>query len=97
MHLAHDRRELRCVAGVPRQRTSGARSSGSSRSSRFADDLWGSADPASRLSDGRPLHVLRDGEQYVLSIELPFTDADELDLTRNSDELFVAVGPTAAT
>jgi arsenite/tail-anchored protein-transporting ATPase len=29
----------------------------------------------------------------VLSIELPFTEALELDLTRNSDELFVAVGP----
>lgn len=60
---------------------------------RFATDLWGSADPATRLSDGKPLRVSRDGEQFVLSIELPFTEADELDLTRNSDELFVAVGP----
>jgi arsenite/tail-anchored protein-transporting ATPase len=60
---------------------------------RFAADLWGDADPASRLSDGRPLRVERDGEDYVLSIELPFTEALELDLTRNSDELFVALGP----
>jgi len=59
----------------------------------FAADLWGGADPAARLSDGRPLRVERDGEDYVLSIELPFTEALELDLTRNSDELFVAVGP----
>ena len=60
---------------------------------RFAEDLWGDVDPAARLSDTRPLHVVRDGEQYVLSIELPFTEAQDLDLTRNSEELFVAVGP----
>ena len=60
---------------------------------RFAEDLWGDVDPATRLSDTRPLHVVRDGEQYVLSIELPFTEAQDLDLTRNSEELFVAVGP----
>jgi len=60
---------------------------------RFAEDLWGEVDPSIRLSDMRPLRVARDGEQYVLSIELPFTETTELDLTRNSEELFVAVGP----
>ena len=29
----------------------------------------------------------------VLSVELPFTERDEVDLTRNDDELFIAVGP----
>ena len=30
---------------------------------------------------------------FKLSIELPFTERDEVDLTRNADELFIAVGP----
>src|SRR5690606_34392694 len=60
---------------------------------RFADDLWGGTDPAERLVRSRPLQLARDGEQHVLSIELPFTDRSELDLTRTGDELSITVGP----
>jgi len=59
----------------------------------FADDLWGELDPADRLVRSRPLRIARDGAQFVLSVELPFTERSELDLTRTGDELSVAVGP----
>jgi len=59
----------------------------------FAVQLWGGTDPSARLVDDQPLRIRRDGEQVVLSIELPFTERDEIDLTRNVDELFIAVGP----
>ncbi len=59
----------------------------------FAVQLWGGADASARLVDHQPLRIQREGEQVVLSIELPFTERDEVDLTRNVDELFIAVGP----
>ena len=63
----------------------------------FARQLWQDLDPAERLSSGLPLRVERDRDQIVLSIELPFTGQHELDVTRNRDELFVAVGPHRRT
>jgi arsenite/tail-anchored protein-transporting ATPase len=59
----------------------------------LAGDLWGTTDPLERLVDGRPLRVAADGGRFVLSVDLPFADRSELDLTRTGDELYVAVGP----
>ncbi|CAB4893434.1 unannotated protein [freshwater metagenome] len=59
----------------------------------FAQGLWGEADPSARLVTGRPLRVERDGDAYVLSLELPFADSEDLDLTRSGDELFISIGP----
>lgn len=59
----------------------------------LAECMWGGTDPSQRLVDEQPLRMTADGSRLVLSIELPFTDRDEIDLTRNTDELFVAVGP----
>lgn len=59
----------------------------------LAEHLWGRADPSARLLDEQPLRISADGDRVVLSIELPFAGRDEIDLTRNADELFVAVGP----
>ena len=55
--------------------------------------LWKGVDAGARLVDQQPLRLARDGDDYVLSIRLPFTERDQIDLTRNADELFVAVGP----
>jgi arsenite-transporting ATPase len=60
---------------------------------RFGDDLWGELDPAARLVHELPLRMDADGDDVVLSIRLPFTERDEIDLTRSADELYVAVGP----
>ena len=40
-----------------------------------------------------PLHLERTDDGDVLSIDLPFTDEDELSLGRRDDELLVRVGP----
>lgn len=60
---------------------------------RFGDDLWGDVDPSARLVHELPLRMEADGDDVVLSIRLPFTERDEIDLTRSADELYVAVGP----
>ncbi len=59
----------------------------------FADRLYGDADAASVLHTGAPLTVKRRGTRSVLSVELPFTDRDDLELGRHDGELLVRVGP----
>jgi arsenite-transporting ATPase len=59
----------------------------------FADLLYGERDAAAVLHQGEPLTVERRGDVFVLSLELPFADHDDLDLGRVGDELLVRVGP----
>ena len=59
----------------------------------FADLLYGDENAAAVLHAGEPLTVEKRGDDYVLSIELPFADHDDLDLGRVEDELLVRVGP----
>ena len=59
----------------------------------FADGLWGEVDASCRLLTGRPLRVDREGDEYVLSIDLPFADSEDLDLSRSGDDLFISIGP----
>ena len=61
--------------------------------SAFAAELWGDVDPADRLVHGLPIRVDRGEGGYVLTMDLPFTERDEIDLTRSEDELHVTVGP----
>ena len=66
---------------------------GVDRLRRFAENLYGDADPAAVLHEGAPLRVEPRGNDYVLSLELPFADRDDLDLGRVEGELLVRVGP----
>jgi arsenite-transporting ATPase len=59
----------------------------------FGDILYRGQDAAAVLHEGDPLRVERRGDDYVMSIELPFADHDELELGRVEDELLVRVGP----
>jgi arsenite-transporting ATPase len=59
----------------------------------FADALYGDVDPASVLHEGEPVKVEKRGTESVLSIQLPFTDRDDLELGRHDGELLVRVGP----
>jgi arsenite-transporting ATPase len=59
----------------------------------FADILYGDHDPAAVLHKGEPMRVERRDKDFILSIELPFADQDDLDLGRVEDELLVRVGP----
>jgi arsenite/tail-anchored protein-transporting ATPase len=66
---------------------------GLSRLRPFADAIYGEGDPAARLHRGQPIRVHRRGDGHVLTIQLPFTDRDDLDLGRRGDELVITVGP----
>ena len=59
----------------------------------FGGTLYGDADPASVLYKGTPLKVQRRGKRSVLSIQIPFTARDDLELGRHDGELLVRVGP----
>ena len=65
----------------------------------FASDLYGTAEsfdalgPPDAASAVDPLLVERSGEEFVLSLALPFAERSELDLVRSGDELVLTVGP----
>ncbi len=54
--------------------------------------LFGDGDPTTVHYRGKPYRVLREGDGYVLQVELPFTERGELQLSRRSDELILHVG-----
>lgn len=55
----------------------------------FADETYGDADPFGLRSLPEPLQVERVDGEYVLTLALPFTDRDEMDLARKGDELVI--------
>ena len=59
----------------------------------FGESLYGTTDPTAMLHDGDPLSVTRSRGAYVLKLELPFADRDDLEVGRHGDELLVRVGP----
>lgn len=58
----------------------------------FGDALYGDLDPVAVLHHGDPLRVEKRGTLAVLSLELPFTGRDDLELGRRDGELLVRVG-----
>ncbi|HEX5096922.1 MAG TPA: TRC40/GET3/ArsA family transport-energizing ATPase, partial [Acidimicrobiia bacterium] len=61
--------------------------------SQFGGALYGSLDPTARLADLEPLRVEAVGDTLVLSLHLPFTHSNEVELGRTEQELFLSVGP----
>jgi arsenite-transporting ATPase len=59
----------------------------------FAAVVYGELDPAASLHVGEPLKVFRRGSAYHLTLQLPFTGHDDLEVGRRDDELLVRVGP----
>jgi arsenite-transporting ATPase len=59
----------------------------------FADRIYGDRDAASILYTGQPLTITSEEGRSTLTLELPFTDRDDLELGRRGDELLVKVGP----
>jgi arsenite/tail-anchored protein-transporting ATPase len=59
----------------------------------FAKNLYGEADVAARLSHTEPFQVDASGDALLLSVQLPFTERDEVRLGRTGDELVLTVGP----
>jgi arsenite-transporting ATPase len=58
----------------------------------FAAALYGLRDPVARLGEMEPFRIDAVGNALVLSLPLPFTERDEVELARSNGELFIAVG-----
>lgn len=59
----------------------------------FGQILYGDEQAHGVLSATEPMRVERRGDDWVLSLELPFTDRDDLEVGRRGDELLIRVGP----
>ena len=59
----------------------------------FAKNLYGDTDGAARLSHTEPFRVDADGAALLLSVQLPFTEREDVKLGRTDDELVLTVGP----
>ena len=54
--------------------------------------LYGTDDPTSFFYRGRPYEVVRDNGGFLVSVDLPFTDKDQISLSRHADELVIDLG-----
>jgi arsenite/tail-anchored protein-transporting ATPase len=70
---------------------------GAERLLEFGSELYTRQDPAAVLFNDDPMTIRKQGDAYVLSLRLPFTRREDLDLSQKADELFVRVGPYRRT
>ena len=63
----------------------------------LGDEVYGELDPAAVLHTEDPMAIVKDGTSYVLTLNLPLTAKEDLDLSTKADELFVRVGPYRRT
>jgi arsenite-transporting ATPase len=66
---------------------------GVDRLRQFGAVLYGERNAAASLHSGEPLKVVRRGDAYHLTLQLPFAEHDDLEVGRRDDELLVRVGP----
>jgi arsenite-transporting ATPase len=59
----------------------------------MAGEVYGDRDPTEILHMDEPIRIRKRGGSYVLTMHLPFTERQELDIFRKADELYVRVGP----
>jgi len=59
----------------------------------LGDALFGETDPSAVLYDTKPQALRKQGDEYVLTLQLPFATKEQVDLTQRDDELYVSVGP----
>jgi arsenite-transporting ATPase len=62
---------------------------------KLADEVYGDANPAERMFDGKTHSIEQDetSRQFKLTVPLPFVDKHDMDLYRSRDELTLRVGP----
>jgi arsenite/tail-anchored protein-transporting ATPase len=58
----------------------------------FAEQMYAGSDPFGPAPEIDPLTVERSGDEFVLSLALPFADRSAMELVRTGDELVVTVG-----
>ena len=60
-------------------------------------EIYGESDPGSVLFLDEPMSITKVDDGYRLSLSLPFTSKEELELSAKGDELFIKVGPYRRT
>jgi arsenite-transporting ATPase len=60
--------------------------------SRMAEAVFAGEDPVGIKYNGRAQQVDKDGEDYILAIEMPFMDKKELSLNQKGDQLIIKAG-----
>ncbi|HEY6566583.1 MAG TPA: ArsA family ATPase [Actinomycetota bacterium] len=58
----------------------------------MATEVYGQLDATAILFHDDPIRVRKHGEEYVLSMRLPFVSRDEMDVHRRGEELYIRVG-----
>jgi len=58
----------------------------------LSQTLYGAEDPTQFFYRGRPYQVARESGGFLLSVDLPFTDKDQINLSRHADELVIDLG-----
>jgi arsenite-transporting ATPase len=58
----------------------------------LARELYAEADPTQFFYRGRPYEVVRDNGAFLLSVDLPFTEKERINLSRHADELVIDLG-----
>jgi arsenite-transporting ATPase len=58
----------------------------------MAAALYDGADPTEFFYRGRPYSVVRDNGAFLVSVDLPFTEKQDINLTRHGDELVIDLG-----
>ena len=59
---------------------------------RMAKAIYGDGDPADRFVTASPQRIQKEGADYVLSLDVPFLERADVDLSRHNGELYVTVG-----
>ena len=59
---------------------------------RLADALYAGIDPADIFCEEKPYQFSKNGNQYQVSMRLPFITKQDVDLSKNGDELIVRIG-----
>ncbi|HVB76985.1 MAG TPA: ArsA family ATPase [Candidatus Nitrosotalea sp.] len=59
---------------------------------RMAEETYAGRDPSEHFYSGVTQRVEKVGRDYVLSLKVPFVSREEVDLSREQDELFITVG-----
>jgi len=60
----------------------------------LGESLFGDIDPSAILFNTKPQALRKEGEGYVLTLQLPFATKEQVELTQRDDELYVSVGPS---
>jgi arsenite-transporting ATPase len=60
--------------------------------SRMGEALFGDSDPLTNFHPSPTQEITAEGDDYYLSIMLPFTSKEEINLTHNGDELAIHIG-----